>query len=471
MFITSKIFIDDMDSKILENTPLYSAFSDLGKRISLPQGVFYWSGRAKKEAEINGTIGAAYAHEYDFIKEGKSEWLPCYLDGINAYFKNLEINDLVPYTAIAGISELRDLWKNWIVYKSLLNKKEDNEKLNRLKKYITTPIITTGVTNGIFLISSLLLNVNEYIITPNKRWGNYDNIIKRFLGAKIKSFNYFKDQEFNFEGLEGAIDEVAIVQDKVLIILNFPNNPTGHVPTKDESLKLIDLLKRKQKEVKKPILVMIDDAYEPYIHDNNAINRSLFYDLQDLEENIIPIKLDGATKELLLYGARIGFITIGLNPKWTKNDKELEILKNEIDNKLSGLIRSTISNCNHFYQAIMIKLFNTKGIEEIFKMREPIQRLLKERYIKINSELKKVKNPNISVDPNSGGFFTFINLNPNHVKASEFAELLLRKYKVGVIPIENPIESVNGVRIAYSSIDLTQIPETVKRIKSALADF
>jgi len=119
----------------------------------------------------------------------------------------------------------------------------------------------------------------------------------------------------------------------------------------------------------------------------------------------------------------------------------------------------------------MIKLFNTKGIEEIFKMREPIQRLLKERYIKINSELKKVKNPNISVDPNSGGFFTFINLNPNHVKASEFAELLLRKYKVGVIPIENPIESVNGVRIAYSSIDLTQIPETVKRIKSALADF
>jgi len=471
MFITSKIFIDDMDSKILENTPLYSAFSELGKRISLPQGVFYWSGRAKKEAELNGTIGTAYAHEYDFIKEGKSEWFPCYLDGINAYFKNLEINDLVPYTAIAGISELRDLWKNWIIYKSLLNEKEDNEKLDKLKKYITTPIITTGVTNGIFLISSLLLNANEFIITPNKRWGNYDNIIKRVLGAKIKSFNYFKDQQFNFEGLEGAIDEVAVVQDKVLIILNFPNNPTGYVPTKEGSLKLIDLLKAKQKEVKKPILVMIDDAYEPYIYDDNAINRSIFYDLQDLEEDIIPIKLDGATKELLLYGARIGFITIGLKPTWTKNDKELETLKNEIDNKLSGLIRSTISNCNHFYQAVMISLFNTKGIEEILKMREPIQRLLKERYIKLNSELKKIKNPNISVDPNSGGFFTFINLNPNHMKASEFAELLLTKYKVGVIPIETPSENVNGVRIAYCSIDLTQIPETVKRIKSALADF
>ncbi len=471
MFIIYLIFIDDMDSKILENTPFYSAFSELGKRISLPQGVFYWSGRAKKEAELIGTIGAAYAHEDDFIKEGRSEWIPCYLEGINEYFNILKINDLVPYAAISGIPELRDIWKNWIIYKSLLNEKEDKEKLDRLKKYTTTPIITTGVTNGISLICSLLLNANEYIITPNKRWGNYDNIIKGFLGAKIKSFKYFKEQQFNFEGFEEAIDEVAVVQDKVLILLNFPNNPTGHVLTKEESLKLIELLQRKQKEVKKPILVIIDDAYEPYIYTENVINRSLFYDLQDLEEDIIPIKLDGATKELLLYGARIGFITIGLKPKWTKNDKDLEILKNEIDNKLSGLIRSTISNSNHFYQAVMINLFNTKGIEEILMMREPVQNLLKERYIKINSELKKIKNPNISVDPSSGGFFTFININPNHVKASEFAELLLTKYKVGVIPIEKTDENVNGIRIAYCSIDITQIPEMVKRIKLALADF
>ncbi|MHA1191469.1 MAG: aminotransferase class I/II-fold pyridoxal phosphate-dependent enzyme [Promethearchaeota archaeon] len=297
------------------------------------------------------------------------------------------------------------------------------------------------------------------------------NISLHQISAKIKSFKYFKEQQFNFEGFEEAIDEVIAVQDKVLILLNFPNNPTGHVPTKEEALKLIELLQAKQKEVKKPILVIIDDAYEPYIYTDNVINRSLFYDLQNLEEDIIPIKLDGATKELLLYGARIGFISIGLKPKWTKNDKELEILKNEIDNKLSGLIRSTISNSNHFYQAVMINLFNTKGIEEILMMREPVQNLLKERYVKINSELKKIKNPNISVDPSSGGFFTFININSNHVKANEFAELLLTKYKVGVIPIEKPDENVNGIRIAYCSIDITQIPEMVKRIKLALADF
>ncbi len=460
-----------MDSKILEKTPLYSAFSELGKRISLPQGIFYWSGRAKKEAELIGTLGAAYAYEDDFIKEGRSEWLPCYLNGIKEYFKNLDINDIVPYATISGVSELRDIWKNWIIHKSLLDEKEDLQKINFLQKYTTTPIITTGVTNGIFLICSLLLNANEYIIAPNKRWGNYDNIIKGFLGARIKSFTYFKEQQFNFKGFEEVIDEVTVVQDKILIILNFPNNPTGHIPTKEESLKLIELLRTKQKEIKKPIIILIDDAYEPFVYTDDVIDRSIFYDLQDLEEDIIPIKLDGATKELLLYGARIGFITIGLKPKWTKDDTELEILKNEIENKLSGLIRSTVSNCNHYFQALMIKLFNTKGIEEIISMRKSVQDLLKERYIKINIELKKIKNPNISIDPCAGGFFIFMNIDPNYIKANDFAELLLSKYKVGVIPIEKPDENINGIRIAYCSINITEIPEIIKRINYALADY
>ena len=32
-----------MNFEILEKTSLYDAFSDLGKRIFLPDGVFYWA--------------------------------------------------------------------------------------------------------------------------------------------------------------------------------------------------------------------------------------------------------------------------------------------------------------------------------------------------------------------------------------------------------------------------------------------
>jgi aspartate/methionine/tyrosine aminotransferase len=459
-----------MNFTILKKTPLYNSFSELGKRISLPEGIFYWSGRSKKEADFIGTIGTAYAFEKDFINDGTSEWLPCYLADIKNYFKNLKINDLVPYASIAGIQDLRLIWKEWIIKKSNFKEQIDTNKIDHLMKFTSIPIITSGVTSAIFLSCAMFLNPQEYIICPNKRWENYDNIIEMFLGAKIYSFELFLNNKFNFEGLEKTILEVSKTQEKLVILLSFPHNPTGFIPTWEENNQLVKSLSLIQKRINKPIILLIDDAYEPYIYSENVINRSIFYDFQQIEEDIIPLKLDGITKELLMYGGRIGFITIGLKPSWVNNLEEIEQLKTELDNKLSGMIRSTISNCNHFYQAITLKIFKEKGMDKIIEEREVIRNLLKERFEKFNSELKRIDCPDISIDPNSGGFFLFLNLNSDKIKATDFAECLLKKYKVGVIPIENDQEHINGIRIAYSSVDIHQIPEMVNLIKLALND-
>ena len=458
-----------MEFNNIKKTPLFEAFSELGKRIFLPEGIFYWSGRAKKEAELIGTIGIAYGYEKDFIDGGSSEWLPCYLKDIKKY-TNISIKEVVPYASIAGLPEIRETWKNWIIKKSKYDETTEKTKLARLEKFITTPVITSGVTNGIFLSCSLFLNPGEYIISPNKRWGNYDNTIIRNIGAKIKSFEFFKSNEINIQSLKETIEEVSNVQEKIVIILNFPNNPTGYIPTINEANEIINLLRESQKSGK-PIVFIVDDAYEPYVYRNDVLNKSIFYDLHQLDEDIIPVKLDGITKELLLYGGRIGFVTIGLKPNWIANDEELEILKNEINNKLEGINRSTVSNCNHFYQAITQKIFEENTMEQILKSRNKVKDLLNERYKLINSELTKINDPRISVDPNSGGFFLFINLNPDKIKGTEFADHLLKTYKVGVIPIERLNDNINGIRIAYCSIDLEKIPEFIKRIQLALEDF
>ena len=434
-----------MNFSIIQKTPIYKAFSEIGKRIFLPEGIFYWAKRAREEAELIGTLGAAYGFEKDFI-------------------------EIVPYTSIGGLQETREIWKEWIVQKSLYSNKEDI-LFSRLNKYITTPVITGGITNGIFQACSLFLNPSDSIIVPNKRWGNYDNIISKFIGAKSKSFEFFKNNRINIEGLKTAIEDVAKIQEKIVILLNFPNNPTGYVPTTEEGSTLVEMLKESQLTHEKPIIVLVDDAYEPYVFKDNVLNRSIFYDLHQLDENVIPIKLDGITKELLIYGGRIGFITLGLKPSWIENNGELQILKDEIHNKLEGFIRATISNCNSFYQVLIHKLFHEKGMEQIMQSRREVQNLLKERYDCINSELLKINNPNMSIDPNSGGFFVFLNLNANKIKATEFADRLLKQYKVGIIPIEKLDENINGIRIAYCSIDLSEIPELIKRINSALNDF
>jgi len=459
-----------MEFEVIKKTPLYNVLSEQGKRIYLPQGIFHWSGRAKKEAEIMGTLGSAFGYEKDFIEGGSSEWVPFYLEDIKKYTK-MSVNEVVPYSQVSGLEKLKIVWKKWLIKKSGYVEDSELDKLNRLENYITTPVVTSGITNGIFLCCSLLLNPGEFIISPNKRWGNYDNIIEKLIGAKIKSFEFFTEDKFNTQGLKNAIYEISENQEKIILILGFPNNPTGYVPNKEEMEELTNTLRQVQKDISKPIIVLVDDAYEPYIYSENVINSSIFYALHEIEEDIIPIKLDGITKEMLLYGGRIGFITIGLKPHWVSNKEELLTLKSELNNKLSGLVRTTISNSNHFYQALIIKLFEDVGMDGLIKKRDKIKNLLKDRFEKINEELRKIDNSNISVDPNAGGFFVFVNLNPEKINANKFADHLLKKYKIGVIPIEKHNDNINGIRIAYCSIDLTNISEFVSRINLALKDF
>ena len=457
-----------MEFNVLPKTPLYKAFSEVGKRINLPDGIFYWSGRAKSEAEYSATLGVAYGYEKDFIPGGSSEWLPCYLNSIHSHFHEFDINNLVPYAPIPGIANLRLAWKEVIVKKSPLN---DPHEIQFLKDYITLPIITNGVTNALFSSFMMFLNPGESVNIPNKRWGNYDNIVIKLLGGKIKSFQFFHEDKLNINGLREVLEATASDQGKILLLLNFPNNPTGYAPTNEEKDSIIEVLVEIHNKYNIPIIILVDDAYEPYVFDKNRVKHSIFYELQKLNEDIIPVKLDGVTKELLLYGARIGFITIGLKPRWVENKEGLQVLKNEIDNKLSGLIRSTISNSNHFFQAIVQRLLNEQGIGQILIERKRVQDLLQTRYEVMNEQIASIAIPGISIDPNGGGFFIFINIDPKIVKANVLADHLLKKYKVGIIPFEKPEENINGIRIAYCSINVDQIPEFVQRIKSAFQDF
>ena len=106
-----------MEFEVTKKTPLYNALSEQGKRIYLPQGIFHWSGRAKKEAEISGTLGSAFGYEKDFIEGGSSDWLPLYLEDIKKY-TTLSVKEVVPYSQVSGLEELKTHWKKWLIKKS-----------------------------------------------------------------------------------------------------------------------------------------------------------------------------------------------------------------------------------------------------------------------------------------------------------------------------------------------------------------
>ena len=132
------------------------------------------------------------------------------------------------------------------------------------------------------------------------------------------------------------------------------------------------------------------------------------------------------------------------------------------------MIRSTISNSNHFCQEVLIKIME-EGFDKMIKNRNKIYEILKNRYLASITAFNKFKQQGISMDPSGGGFFVFLNL--EKIRAHKFADHLLKKYKVGTFPIMSEKEDINGIRVAFCSIPLEKIEETFKRIGLTLKDL
>jgi len=454
-----------MEFEALKKTPVFQALSSIGKRIYQPNGIFYWSNRAKKEAEINATIGTAVGFETDIIDGGREKLLTYYLPELRQYI-NLPPEKFASYAPIAGIPKFRDLWEKWIIYKGKNAINLPSGTIDISGK-ITKPAICNGITNSIFLISRFFLNPGEKIICPNKRWGNYNSVLHLQNELEIETFQFFKDDRLNIEGISELMLQISKVQDKIVLILNFPNNPTGYCPTKNEIQDILNSLKNFCDSSNKPVIIFCDDAYEGYSYSDHRVGTSIFYELIDLHPNLIPIKLDGASKEFLMYGGRTGAITLGINSSWLSSS-EKEIFLQEWENKIQGMIRSTISNSNHFYQEVLIEILND-GFETMLESRNKIYEILKKRYFASINAFEKYKTEGITMDPAGGGFFVFLNI--DKIQADKFADHLLLKYKVGTFPIVSEKEEINGIRVAFCSIPIDKIEETFRRITLTLSDL
>ncbi|MBN2155761.1 MAG: aminotransferase class I/II-fold pyridoxal phosphate-dependent enzyme [Candidatus Lokiarchaeota archaeon] len=458
-----------MDFPCLERTPIWKAFSEYGKNIFQPNGVFYWSGRAKNEAKINGTVGAILGPEMELEDNDRDRIITFYIPMIREFIQN-DPQELVPYTPITGNPQLQEKWMEWIIFKGK-NARNLPSGVIDLTGHTSLPVIVPGLSFGIFTAVRLFLDPGEKIILPDKHWENYIAIIERQCGARITTYPTFAElngkQQYNLDGLREKIEQSFIIQQKAVVLLNFPSNPTGYVPDTETIKKMKNFLVECVENLQKPIVVLCDDAYEGYVYDDSAANASVFYELTNLHELIIPIKIDGATKEMLMYGGRIGAIALGLHDSWS-NPQQLRQYCIEFENKVKGTIRSTISNSNTYTQTVVLKMLQ-QGFDKILESRQKVVKIIQERY-ELMRTLLSVPIPGITMDPSGGAFFLLLNLD-RKVSAIKFNEHLLRRYQTGFIPIVDEKNGVNALRIAFSSIPVDQIAQCVENIKNAAKDL
>ncbi len=412
----------------LEGTAAISLLSKRGKGIYFPKGIVAQSAEAADKAKrYNATVGLATDKGEPFcLGDIYSKFVP----------GTMKKKEIFSYAPGGGDKELRALWKERMI--------EKNPTLEG--KTISTPVVTGGLTHAISLIGFLFINEGDEVVTPDLFWDNYELIFDNYAGGVLKTFPTFRDGRFNTEGMKKTMLETK--GDTCRIILNFPNNPTGYTPNKEERKEIVEAIKSVA-ETGKKVLVISDDAYYGLFYEEETEKESLFSYLCDAHENILAVKGDAATKEEMVWGFRIGFLTYGGK---SLDKKALDAL----EKKSLGAIRCTVSNCDRPGQSLLLKAMRDGADYE--KDKKYLFSTMSERYGIMKKAVERhSSSKTLEAYPfNSGYFMAF----DTHGRSAEELRLyLLDKYEIGAINIMG-----RTLRLAYCSVEKEKIDDLVDMV-------
>lgn len=429
----------ELNEVIRENAPAtYQALSGLGRELYYPRGILTQTAEAKISAyRYNATIGIA-------TQDGK----PLYLRSLRKYVKRLKPEETFPYAPTTGKMELRKLWRR--------HQLELNPDL--ASKSLSLPIVTNGLTHGLSIFADLFCDAGDALILPDKMWGNYRMVFGVRRGADIRTYPFFSPG--------GGLDTESFRKNlfsfrernnnKILVLLNFPNNPTGYTPTPREAQAIAEAV-GEAAEAGANVVVCVDDAYTGLFYEDDLYGQSLLSVLAGSHPRVTAVKVDGPTKEDYVWGFRLGFITFSIG-----GEGDREAAYDALESKVGGLIRGTISKSSTPSQSLLIRAFQSPGYQE--EKREKFA-LLRDRYL----EIKRVSGRPEYADafepyPFNSGYFMCLRL--LRTDAEKLRRHLLDAYGVGTISMGE-----SDLRIAYSCLEHDQIEDLFDILYKAVKDL
>jgi aspartate/methionine/tyrosine aminotransferase len=414
-----------------QNANVIKMLGEKGKNIFFPRlGILSQAAQAKGK-DINATIGMA-------VEDDKSSMhLPEFESLIT-----LPVNSVFPYAPSFGKKDFRDTWKS-LIYKK-------NPSLGNTP--ISTPIATNGVTHAMSMAGYLFADSGDIVLLSDLYWENYSLILEKGYGAKTRTFELFKNGGFNLDSFAATLNDVK--QEKIILVLNFPNNPSGYTPLETEINPITEIINEQAGKGKK-IVVLVDDAYFGLVYEDNVFKESIFARLAGLSENIMAVKLDGPTKEDYVWGFRVGFITFGI-----KNGTPE--LYEALENKTAGAVRGNISNISHLSQSALLAVYSHKNYDSSKRKKFDI---LKSRYTKLKNTIYLPKySEYIEPLPFNSGYFMCVRLKKG-LDAEQVRVHMLNKYSTGVIVFGDVI------RLAFSSVPQSAIPDLIDNLYNACKDL
>jgi aspartate/methionine/tyrosine aminotransferase len=398
--------------------------SPLGRRLYFPKGILSQSAEAKEKGHrFNATIGIA-------TEGGVAMHLP----SVQRHIHGISPDDSVSYAPAAGRPELRRRWREKLL--------EENPSLRG--KAFGLPIVTSALTHGLAIVGDLFVDAGDPIVLPDKLWGNYRLTYEVRLGARVATFPFYDGKGFDVAGFRQVIAREGEANGKVVALLNFPNNPTGYMPTEAEGRAIADVLVEQAARGTR-VVAVTDDAYFGLFYHlgGRSMTESLFGLLANAHPNLLAVKLDGATKELFVWGLRCGFVTFG--PGRAEGADEVTAV---LDAKVRGAIRGAISNSPQLSQTIVERALASSSIDEERKQKADV---LCARAAKVYEVANAPRfRESWEVYPFNSGYFMCVRV--KGVDAEQLRLHLLDHHATGLIST-----SPTDIRIAFSCLEVDQV--------------
>jgi aspartate/methionine/tyrosine aminotransferase len=402
--------------------------SPLGRQAAFPKGIPFQAAAAKS-TNINATIGQ--------MTDGHGAAMP--LSVMAEIVKDLDTKKTFLYAPVPGHADVSDAWRA-----------REARLAGDLAVPVARPVATHGLTNGLSLLANLFGDPETALIVPTPFWGNYRLIFTMHAGVQVEGFEFFADGGFNLAGLAEALDRVARgPAKKAIVVLNLPGNPTGYALTPEEASQIVGVLDAHPD----PMVVVVDDAYQGFVYEDSALKESEFWLLArglDPEKHAV-FKVDGATKELLFFASRLGFVT---HPYVTEGAEKA------ILSKLKYLIRGTVGSPPGPSSAITLHALNHPRLEDAFAERFAV---MKARYDALKHAFSGLQSERLVPCPFNAAFFMLLKL--DGIDSNEARERLIAEHSIGTIAFAEP----NALRIAHCSVDVADIPTMAEKIIATLA--
>ena len=290
-------------------------------------------------------------------------------------------------------------------------------------------IVTCGGSEAIDIALRACINPEDEVIILEPCYVCYAPDVE-LAGGVVKTIRLKNENEFRLTPEE--LEEAITAKTKILI-LNYPNNPTGAIMPKEDLEKLVPII------IKHDLLVISDEIYSELTYEGKHCSIASLEGMRDR-----TLTINGFSKAFSMTGWRLGYV---MGPS---------VIMEQVK-KIHQFVIMCASTPSQYAGIEALR----NGDKDVEKMREDYDR----RRHYLLSEFKRLGLP--CFEP-KGAFYIFPDISKYQMSSEEFATDLLQKQHVVVVPGTAFGESGEGfVRISYA-YSFDALKEAIRRIEKYL---